>query len=107
MVWAGGARIEHPAISLSMQLLADGLKLGSAPPTRTGNGKAELRQLGGAGEIGDVAHGNSPPPQITGHLMSRRKPNLSEHPIPLRPSRLLLVGEVDRRQLAAHLPTTT
>jgi hypothetical protein len=85
MVWAGGARIKHPATSLSMQLLADGLKLGPAPPTRTGNGKAELRQLGGRGEVGDVAHGDNPPPQVPRHLMGGRKPNLGKHPVPLCP----------------------
>ncbi len=107
MVRTGGARIEHAAKSLSIQLLADGLELRPASPTRTGSGKAELRQLGGRGQVGDVAHSDSPPPQITGHLMGRRKPNLGEHPIPLCPSRLLLIGKVDRRQVAAHLPAAT
>ena len=85
--------------------LADGLKLQPTPPTRTGNVKAELRQLGGDREIGDVAHGDSPAPQITRHLMDGRKPDLGKHPILLRPSRLLLIGKVDGRQVATHLLT--
>jgi hypothetical protein len=66
VIWSGGARVEHAAISLSMQFLAYGLKLRPGPPTGARSGKAEPRELVWSREVRDAAYSDGPPPEIPG-----------------------------------------
>lgn len=94
----------HARPSLDMELLADFLK--SRPSMAAGQRRREAdpRQLGLAPQVGDSIDIHREAPQVTRQLIGGPQRQLVDLPVPLGPSCLARVGEVEAGDLRAALP---
>jgi hypothetical protein len=103
--WSGRAWCEDAAIAFPPQRLARRLEsepLGARWPRL---GKVEQGQLLPGREVSDLIDVDLPSPQFAWHLPVGRDRELGQGPIPLGPSGLLAVSEVERAYGLAALPT--
>jgi hypothetical protein len=101
---AGGTRRDEPGPAFAPERFTHGLIWRPSPPARCGRVEAQTREPLGRREIGDVESRNSIAPLIARKLVHGRYATLGEMPVPLRPQRVLLLGEVEGVDGLATLP---
>jgi hypothetical protein len=95
---------QEPSPSFTPQGLTDGLEGWPLLAIWHGGRQANPGQALGGGQVGEVWQINSVVPQVPRHLLHRAHGKLGQRPVPLRPSGLGRVGEVEALDHLASLP---
>jgi len=88
-----------------MELFADRLEERPLVTRRLPRREADAREPGVVAEISDVGQRDLPAPEVAWESLMWWKAGFGEVPVPLRPSRLFAVSEVQALDDAAALPS--
>ncbi len=101
-----GRRRYQRGPAAAIQLLTNGLERGPCLAAGFGRPEADRRELQPAAEIRNALDIDPELPKVSGHLADRFGLQLGQRPIPLSPRSLRAIGEIERLNDRAALPTS-